>query len=116
MFLGQWATRPMKPTTPTRLWETGRSVQVDICPEDVGFVMSIGRVSLWLKLEEAQDVVATLTRALIRSAALAGEEETDLGTEGADRGACGPAELQLTQDLGLSGLASPAGAAPPAKK
>jgi hypothetical protein len=71
----------MKPTNPARLWETGRSVQVDICPEDVGFVMSIGRVSLWLKLEEARDLVATLTRALIRSAALAGDEKPDLGPE-----------------------------------
>jgi hypothetical protein len=106
----------MKPTKPARLWETGRSVQVDICPEDVGFVMSIGRVSLWLKLEEAQDLVATLTRALIRSAALtAAEEKTDLGPE-AGRSAGGPTELQLTQGLGLSGLGWPSGAAPPAKK
>jgi hypothetical protein len=66
---------------PARLWETGRFVQVDICPEDVGFVMSIGRASIWLKLEEAQDLVATLTRALLRSAALARGEEPDLGPE-----------------------------------
>ena len=71
-------TRPLKPD---RLWETGRSVQVDICPEDVGFVMSIGRASIWLKLEEAQDLVATLTRALIRSAALARDDEPDLGPD-----------------------------------
>ena len=38
---------------------------------------TIGRVSLWLKKEEAQDMVATLTRALIRSAA-ASDENPDL--------------------------------------
>jgi hypothetical protein len=70
-----------RPAKPGRLWQTGRSVQIDICPEDVGFVMSIGRVSIWLKLEEAQDLVATLTRALIRSSALASGEEPDLGPE-----------------------------------
>jgi hypothetical protein len=70
-----------RPSKPKRLWETGRSVQVDICPEDVGFVMSIGRASIWLKLEEAQDLVGTLTRALIRSAALADGSEPDLRPE-----------------------------------
>jgi hypothetical protein len=62
-----------------RLWETGRHVQVDICAEDeVGFVATIGRVSLWLKKDEAQDMVATLTRALLRSAALQNDEKPDL--------------------------------------
>jgi hypothetical protein len=35
-------------------------------------------VSLWLKKEEAQDMVATLTRALMRSAAIHAEEKPDL--------------------------------------
>ena len=62
-----------------RLWESGRHVQVDICAdEEVGFVATIGPVSLWLKKEEAQDLVATLTRALIRSAAMQSEEKPDL--------------------------------------
>jgi hypothetical protein len=62
-----------------RLWETGRHVQVDICAdEEVGFVATIGPVSLWLKKEEAQDLVATLTRALIRSAAMETDEKPDL--------------------------------------
>jgi hypothetical protein len=62
-----------------RLWETGRHVQVDICAdEEVGFVATIGPVSLWLKKEEAQDLVATLTRALMRSAAMQTEEKPDL--------------------------------------
>ena len=62
-----------------RLWETGRHVQVDICAdEELGFVATIGPVSLWLKKEEAQDMVATLTRALLRSAALQAEEKPDL--------------------------------------
>ena len=43
-----------------------------------GFVATIGPVSLWLKKEEAQDMVATLTRALLRSAALQAEEKPDL--------------------------------------
>jgi hypothetical protein len=64
-----------------RLWETSRTVQVDICPEEVGFVASIGAVSLWLKHEEAKDMVATLTRALIRAAALQAGQEPDLGSE-----------------------------------
>ena len=62
-----------------RLWETGRHVQVDICSdEEGGFVTTIGPVSLWLKKEEAQDLVATLTRALMRSAAMETEEKPDL--------------------------------------
>ena len=67
-----------------RLWETGRHVQVDICSdEEGGFVATIGPVSLWLKKEEAQDMVATLTRALMRSAAMEGSEgETGPQSEG----------------------------------
>ena len=62
-----------------RLWEAGRHVQVDICDDDdVGFVVTIGPVSFWLKKEEAQDMVATLTRALMRSAAIQAEEKPDL--------------------------------------
>ena len=62
-----------------RMWESGRHVQVDIRADDeAGFVATIGPVSLWLKKEEAQDMVATLTRALLRSAALEAEEKPDL--------------------------------------
>ena len=62
-----------------RMWETGRHVEVDICADDeVGFVATIGPVSLWLRKEEAQDMVATLTRALLRSAAMQDEEKPDL--------------------------------------
>jgi hypothetical protein len=62
-----------------RTWETGKSVQVDICAEEeVGFVATIGRVSIWLKREEAQDMVATLTRALLRSAAMKSDKKPDL--------------------------------------
>jgi len=74
-------TRPKGENKTKRLWETSRTVQVDICPEEAGFVASIGRLSIWLKHEEAKDMVATLTRALIRAAA-GGEEQTpDLGPE-----------------------------------
>ena len=62
-----------------KMFEMGKVVQVHISADDeVGFVATIGRVSLWLKKEEAQDMVATLTRALIRSAATASDENPDL--------------------------------------
>ena len=69
----------MKRAKGKRMWEAGKSVQVDICAEEeVGFVATIGRVSIWLKKAEAQDMVATLTRALIRSAAAQSDEKPDL--------------------------------------
>ena len=43
----------------------GRTVQVDICPHDAGFVLSVGPVSIWLPLDTARDVVTTLARALL---------------------------------------------------
>lgn len=46
----------------------GRIAQVDVCPRDAGFVLSVGPVSVWLQLEAAQDVVATLARALLLDA------------------------------------------------
>jgi len=68
----------MKRAKGKRMWEVGKSVQVDICAEEeVGFVATIGRVSIWLTKAEAQDMVATLTRALIRSAAKS-DDKTDL--------------------------------------
>jgi hypothetical protein len=68
----------MKRAKGKRMWEAGRSVQVDICEdEEVGFVATIDRVSIWLTKAEAQDMVATLTRALIRSAAKS-DDKTDL--------------------------------------
>ena len=69
----------MKRAKGKRMWEAGKSVQVDICAEEeVGFVATIGRVSIWLKKAEAQDMVATLTRALIRSAAAHSDDKPDL--------------------------------------
>lgn len=69
----------MKRAKGKRMWEAGKIVQVDICAEEeVGFVATIGRVSIWLKKAEAQDLVATLTRALIRSAAAGSDEKPDL--------------------------------------
>jgi hypothetical protein len=69
----------MKRAKGKRMWEAGRSVQVDICAEEeIGFVATIDRVSIWLTKAEAQDMVATLTRALIRSAAAASDEKPDL--------------------------------------
>lgn len=69
----------MKRAKGKRTWEAGRVVHVDICAEEeVGFVATIGRVSIWLTKAEAQDMVATLTRALIRSAAAESDEKPDL--------------------------------------
>ncbi|HEY2592575.1 MAG TPA: hypothetical protein VGK33_01595 [Chloroflexota bacterium] len=68
----------MKRAKGKRMWEAGKSVQVDICAEEeVGFVATIDRVSIWLTKAEAQDMVATLTRALIRSAAKS-DDKADL--------------------------------------
>jgi hypothetical protein len=43
----------------------GRIAQVDICPRDAGFVLSVGPVSIWLPFDAARDVVETLARALL---------------------------------------------------
>jgi len=42
----------------------GRVVEVDICERDVGFVLSVGPVSLWLGPGVAIDVLDTLARAI----------------------------------------------------
>jgi hypothetical protein len=42
----------------------GRIAQVDICPSEAGFVLSLGPVSLWLEPGVAEDVVETLSQAL----------------------------------------------------
>lgn len=52
----------------------GRWAQVDICPSDAGFVLSVGPVSLWLDLAAAGDVVETLSRALSFEAEQTGVE------------------------------------------
>jgi hypothetical protein len=42
----------------------GKVVEVDICERDVGFVLSIGPVSLWLGPAVALDTLETLARAI----------------------------------------------------
>ena len=42
----------------------GRVVEVDVCEREVGFVLSVGPVSLWLGPGLAVDVLETLARAL----------------------------------------------------
>lgn len=42
----------------------GKVVEVDICERDVGFVLSVGPVSLWLGPAVALDVLETLARAI----------------------------------------------------
>jgi hypothetical protein len=40
------------------------AAQVDVCPEDAGFILSIGRVSVWLNTSDALDVAQAIARAL----------------------------------------------------
>jgi len=42
----------------------GRVVEVDICEKEVGFVLSVGVVSIWLAPAVAIDVLDTLARAV----------------------------------------------------
>jgi len=48
----------------TRSTVKGRVVEVDICEREVGFVLSVGPVSLWLGPAVAVDVLDTLARAI----------------------------------------------------
>jgi hypothetical protein len=54
----------------------GRVVEVDICESDIGFVMSVGVVSVWLAPAVAIDLLETLARAV--AAREVGEGETVL--------------------------------------
>jgi len=51
----------------------GRVVEVDICEPEVGFVLSVGPVSLWLAPTVAVDVLETLARAITIERAEAGD-------------------------------------------
>jgi hypothetical protein len=42
----------------------GRVVEVEICEREVGFVLSVGPVSLWLRPAVAVDLLNTLARAI----------------------------------------------------
>jgi hypothetical protein len=65
----------MDPTRPTI---KGRVVEVDICEQGVGFVLSVGAVSVWLAPAVALDVLDTLARAVaVEHGAPGGEPERD---------------------------------------
>ena len=49
---------------PNKSTVKGRVVEVDICEREVGFVLSVGPVSLWLGPAIALDVLETLARAV----------------------------------------------------
>ena len=49
---------------PARPIVKGRVVEVDICESDIGFVMSVGVVSVWLAPAVAIDLLETLARAV----------------------------------------------------
>ena len=75
------STKSKKPTV------KGRVAQVDICPSEAGFVLSVGPVSLWLDAAVAEDVVETLAQALALevSGSLGGRaaaEQAELGGPG----------------------------------
>ena len=50
----------------------GRVVEVDICEREVGFVLSVGPVSLWLR-RAAVDLLDTLARAIVAERSETGE-------------------------------------------
>jgi hypothetical protein len=52
------------------------AAQVDVCPEDAGFILSIGRVSVWLNTSDALDAAQALARALEHQV-VAGQSSTD---------------------------------------
>jgi hypothetical protein len=54
----------------------GRVVEVDICESDIGFVLSVGVVSVWLAPAVAIDLLDTLARAV--AAREVGEGQTVL--------------------------------------
>ena len=53
--------------------------QVDVCPGDVGLILSIGRVSLWVNTDEALDAARALARALEHHASAPEASEPDHG-------------------------------------
>ncbi len=54
----------------------GRAVEVDICEPEVGFVLSVGPVSLWLQPAVAIDVLETLARAVAVAQSQGGDGST----------------------------------------
>ena len=57
----------------------GRIAQVDICPSEAGFVLSLGPVSLWLEPGVAEDIIETLSQALSLEAGRPAAEARELG-------------------------------------
>jgi hypothetical protein len=49
---------------PNRSTVKGKVVEVDICEQGIGYVLSVGAVSLWLGPAVAVDVLETLARAI----------------------------------------------------
>jgi hypothetical protein len=57
----------------------GRIAQVDICPSEAEFVLSLGPVSLWLEPGVAEDIIETLSQALSLAAGRPSAEARELG-------------------------------------
>jgi hypothetical protein len=49
-------------------------VQIDVCPESAGLILSVGLVSIWLTERTAKQVVAELTSALVGTRASGADE------------------------------------------
>ena len=63
----------MEEMDPRRPSVKGRVVEVDICESDIGFVMSVGVVSVWLAPAVAIDLLETLARAVAAREAREGD-------------------------------------------
>jgi hypothetical protein len=61
----------------------GRIAQVDICPSEAGFVLSVGPVSLWLEPGVAEDIVETLAHALSLEASRPTVQSSELAVSSA---------------------------------
>jgi hypothetical protein len=53
-----------EPRDPRRGDGVRQEVQVDICPEQSGYILSVGPMSIWLDGTTAEDVVEMLERAI----------------------------------------------------
>ena len=62
----------MNPNRPT---VKGKVVEVDICEQGIGYVLSVGAVSLWLAPAVAVDVLETLARAIATEQGAQGERD-----------------------------------------
>ena len=61
-----------------------QEVEVDICPEQSGYILSVGPMSIWLDGATAEDVVVMLERAIASRAAAARPATLTRGARGSN--------------------------------